>query len=71
MSKKSKKKKKDAYDLAVEGKGKQRQSHEVNQKLGNKEYEAELFKLQVELHPVRRGSVHASKAARTPEGQGL
>ena len=49
MSKKSKKKKKDAHDPAVEGKGKQRQSHEMNQKLGNKEYEVELFKLQVEL----------------------
>ena len=49
MSKKSKNKKKDAHDPAVEGKSKQGQSQEVNQKLGNKEYEAELFKLQVEL----------------------
>jgi polyphosphate kinase 2 len=53
MSKKSKKKKKDAHDLAAEGKGKQSQSQsqseEPHQKLGNKEYEAELFKLQVEL----------------------
>lgn len=53
MSKKSKKKKKDAHDSAVEGKGKQSQSQsqseEPHQKLGNKEYEAELFKLQVEL----------------------
>ena len=49
MSKKSKKKKKDAHDLAVEGKGKQGESQEAKQKLGNKEYEAELFKLQVEL----------------------
>src|SRR5580700_1992319 len=49
MSKKSKKKKRDAYDPAVEGEGKQSQSQEVNQKLSNKEYEAELFKLQVEL----------------------
>ncbi len=48
MSKKSKKKK-NAHDPAVEGEGKQRQSPEVNQKLGYKEYEAELFKLQVEL----------------------
>jgi len=49
MSKKSKKKKKNAHDPAIEGKGKQSQSKEAKQKLGNKEYEAELFKLQVEL----------------------
>ncbi len=49
MSKKSKKKKKDAHDPAVESKGKQSQSQEPHQKLGKKEYEAELFKLQVEL----------------------
>jgi polyphosphate kinase 2 len=49
MSKKSKKKKKDTHDPAVEGRGKQGQHQEANQKLGNKEYEAELFKLQVEL----------------------
>ena len=49
MSKKSKKKKKDVDGPAVEGQGKQGQGQEANQKLGNKEYEAELFKLQVEL----------------------
>src|SRR5271166_6903603 len=49
MNKKSKKKERGAQDTAVEGKGEQSQSHDANQKLGNKEYEAELFKLQVEL----------------------
>ncbi|MGC1452702.1 MAG: polyphosphate kinase 2 [Candidatus Sulfotelmatobacter sp.] len=49
MSKKSKKKNKDAHEPASDSKGKQVQSQEANQKLGKKEYEAELFKLQVEL----------------------
>jgi polyphosphate kinase len=46
MSKKSKKKRKDA---APKEKKEQSQSRDAQQKLGNKEYEAELFKLQVEL----------------------
>ncbi|MGA3315327.1 MAG: polyphosphate kinase 2 [Candidatus Korobacteraceae bacterium] len=49
MSKKSKKKNKDAHEPASDSKGKQVQSQEANQKLGKKEYQAELFKLQVEL----------------------
>ena len=49
MSRKSKKKKKGAHAPEVEGKFKSSKSQEANQKLGNKEYEAELFKLQVEL----------------------
>jgi polyphosphate kinase 2 len=50
MSKKSKKKKnKDAHDLAVDSTDKKNPSKDGNQKLGKKEYEAELFKLQVEL----------------------
>jgi polyphosphate kinase len=51
MSKKSKKKEKDAHDPATDNKDKQEQgqSQEGSQKLGKKEYEAELFKLQVEL----------------------
>ena len=49
MSKQSKKKRKDQKDAASNEKKEQGQSQEVNQKLGNKEYEAELFKLQVEL----------------------
>ena len=38
-----------AKDPATRKKEKQAQSQEAKQKLGNKEYEAELFKLQVEL----------------------
>ena len=51
MSKKSKKKNKDAHDPASDNKDKQKQSQsqDGNQKLGKKEYEAELFNLQVEL----------------------
>src|SRR5208337_3773080 len=51
MSKKSKKKNKDAHDPATDNKDKQKQSQsqDGNQKLGKKEYEAELFNLQVEL----------------------
>jgi polyphosphate kinase 2 len=49
MSKKSKKKNKDAHDLAVDSTDKKNPSKDGNQKLGKKEYEAELFKLQVEL----------------------
>ena len=49
MSKKSKKKNNNEHDPATDSKGKQVQSQEANQKLGNKEYEAELFRLQVEL----------------------
>ncbi len=47
MSKESKKKRKHPKDPATK-KEKQGQSHDANQKLGNKEYEAELFKLQLE-----------------------
>ncbi|MGD1082719.1 MAG: polyphosphate kinase 2 [Candidatus Sulfotelmatobacter sp.] len=49
MSKNSKKKNNNEHDPATDSKGKQVQSQEANQKLGNKEYEAELFRLQVEL----------------------
>src|ERR1022692_3062051 len=49
MSKKSKKKNKEAHEPASDSKGKQVQSQEANQKLGKKEYQAELFTLQVEL----------------------
>ncbi|MGA3315345.1 MAG: polyphosphate kinase 2 [Candidatus Korobacteraceae bacterium] len=48
MSKKSKKKK-NAHDLAIDSNDKRNPSKNGNQKLGKKEYEAELFKLQVEL----------------------
>ena len=49
MSKKSKKKNKDTHDPAIENKNKRDENREANQKLGKKEYEAELFRLQVEL----------------------
>ena len=49
MSKKSKKKNKGTHDPAIDNKNKRDQSREANQKLGKKEYEAELFRLQVEL----------------------
>jgi len=49
MSKKSKKKDKAAHGSAVEDKKQQSPAEEESPKLGNKEYEAELFKLQVEL----------------------
>lgn len=49
MSKQSKKKDEDPKDAAPKEKKEQSQSREATQKLGNKEYEAELFKLQVEL----------------------
>ncbi|MDR3747050.1 MAG: polyphosphate kinase 2 [Acidobacteriota bacterium] len=49
MSKKSKKKDKAAYGSAVESTKQQSRADEESPKLGNKEYEAELFKLQVEL----------------------
>ena len=49
MSKNSKKKDNDAHDAAAENKKKQGRDEEGNPKLGKKEYEAELFKLQVEL----------------------
>ena len=49
MSKKSKKNNKDARGSAVENKKQQSRDEEANPKLGKKEYEAELFKLQVEL----------------------
>ena len=49
MSKKSKKKNKGTHDPAIDTKNKKGQSLEANQKLGKKEYEAELFRLQVEL----------------------
>ena len=49
MSKKSKKKNKDTHDPAIDNKNKRDQNREANQKLGKKEYEAELFRLQVEL----------------------
>ena len=49
MTKKSKKTNKHGHDLAIDDGSKQGQSQQVQQKLGNKEYEAELFKLQVEL----------------------
>ena len=49
MSKKSKKKNTGTHDPAIDTKNKKGQSLEANQKLGKKEYEAELFRLQVEL----------------------
>ena len=49
MSRESKKKRKDQKGAASKEKTEQGQSQEAKQKLGNKEYEAELFKLQVEL----------------------
>ena len=49
MSKKSQKKHRNPKDPATKKKEKQGQSQEAKQKLGNKEYETELFKLQVEL----------------------
>ncbi len=49
MSKRSKKKKNDAQDVRFSSQGKKDPNQDGNQKLGNKEYEAELFKLQVEL----------------------
>jgi polyphosphate kinase 2 len=49
MSKKSQKKNKDPHEHATKNNDKQSKSHEMNQKLGKKEYEAQLFKLQVEL----------------------
>jgi polyphosphate kinase 2 len=49
MSKESKKKRKKPIDPATKKKAEQGQSQEAKQKLGDKEYEAELFKLQVEL----------------------
>ena len=49
MSKESKKKRKNSKDPATKKNKKQGRSPEAKQKLGNKEYEAELFKLQVEL----------------------
>ena len=49
MSKESKKKRKNSKDPATKKKTEQGRSPEAKQKLGNKEYEAELFKLQVEL----------------------
>ena len=49
MSKKSKKKNKNGPDRAVDSEDKKNPSHDGNQKLGKKECEAELFKLQVEL----------------------
>jgi polyphosphate kinase 2 len=48
MIKKSKKNK-DVHDAATDNKNKGDHSREANQKLGNKEYEAEMFKLQTEL----------------------
>ncbi len=49
MSKKSKKKNKGTHGPAIDNKNKRDQNREANQKLGKKEYEAELFRLQVEL----------------------
>ncbi len=49
MSEKSKKKNKDTHDPAIDNRNKRDQNREANQKLGKKEYEAELFRLQVEL----------------------
>ena len=49
MGKKSKKKNKDDHDLAIDSTDKKNPSKDGNQKLGKKEYEVELFKLQVEL----------------------
>ncbi len=49
MSKKEKKKNKNADKPAPEMNERQGDDHKELQKLGNKEYEAELFKLQVEL----------------------
>ena len=49
MSKKSKKKSKDARDPSAKSKHPQSHVEETKQKLGNKEYETELFTLQVEL----------------------
>ncbi len=49
MGKKSKKKNTGTHDAAIDTKNKKGQSLEANQKLGKKEYEAELFRLQVEL----------------------
>jgi len=49
MSKESKKKRKKPKDPATKKTEQQGQSREAKQKLGNKEHEAELFKLQVEL----------------------
>jgi len=39
----------DAHSPAIDNKNKRGQSRDANQKLGKKEYEAELFRLQVEL----------------------
>jgi len=49
MSKKSKRKNKNAQGLAIDSKDKKDPSQDGNHKLGRKEYEAELFNLQVEL----------------------
>ena len=49
MSKKSKKKNKNVHDAATADNNQRGHSREANQKLGNKEYEAEMFKLQTEL----------------------
>src|SRR5271165_4510019 len=49
MSKKSKKRNRDAKDRAIENKNEKNPSPNRNQKLDKREYEAELFKLQVEL----------------------
>ena len=49
MSKKFKKKNKHARDLVMDSTDKKNPSKNGNQKLGKKEYQAELFKLQVEL----------------------
>jgi polyphosphate kinase 2 (PPK2 family) len=49
MGKKSKKKNKDDHDLAIDSTDKKNPSKDGNQKLGKKECEVELFKLQVEL----------------------
>src|SRR5271166_6114280 len=49
MSKKSKKNNKEAPDSSVKGKPQQSPTQDAKQKLGNKEYEAEIFQLQVEL----------------------
>ncbi len=53
MSKKSKKSKEDAHSSAVVNKKQQSRDKEGSPKLGKKEYEAELFKLQVELVKVQ------------------
>ena len=49
MSKKSKKRNRDAKDRAIENENEKNPSPNGSQKLDKREYEAELFKLQVEL----------------------